>query len=96
MKQLKRQDYKKFVEQHILRPFQGMISDQEKAIDFSLDWYNAIPLLVEDNDDLQEAVFSRISKIFDSIDGDYLPDGPAGMCILNGMQHHGVKIKQGY
>ena len=50
MKQLKRQDYKKFVEQHILRPFQGMISDQEKAIDFSLDWYNAIPLLVEDNE----------------------------------------------
>lgn len=92
MKHLKRQEYKKFVEEHILRPFQGAISDSDRALNFNVQFYNSIPQMVEDNGDWASWVFERISKIFDSIDADYFPSGPTSMCILSGMQHHGVKV----
>lgn len=92
MKSLKRQEYKKFVEAHILRPYQTHIFKSDKAVNFNTQWYNAIPAFVEDNDEWQELVFSRISKIYDSIDADYFPAGRVADCILAGMKHHGVTI----
>ena len=92
MKTLKRAEYKKFVEDHILRPYQTDISKSDKPLNFNIQWYNSIPALVEDNDEWQECVFGRISKIYDFIESDYFPVGPVGHCILAGMKHHGVKI----
>ena len=93
MKELKRQEYKKFVEQHILRPYQGMIHDSEKALNFSNDFYNTIPGLVEDNEEWATCVFNRIAHIYSSIDGDYFPQGRVAMCIVSALQAHGVDVK---
>ena len=90
MKQLKRQEYKKFVEQHILRPYQSMISESDKPLNFTNEFYNSIPRLVEDNKEWADNVFERISNIYGSIDGDYFPKGRAAITIITNLQWHGV------
>ncbi len=92
MKALKRQEYKKFVEQHILRPYQRRISTSEKPLNFTKEFYNSIPQLIEDNDEWKELVFDRISKIYNSIDGDYFPAGRTAMCLCSGFQEYGIKV----
>ena len=93
MKVLKRQEYKKFVEQHILRPYQGMIKSSDKALNFSDMFYDSIPQMVEDNLEWADNVFERISKIYKTIDGDYFPAGPTQMCIASNLAARGVNVK---
>ena len=92
MKQLKRQEYKKFVEAHILRPYQTSISDSIKCLNFNSQWYESIPELIEDNEEWAQMVFSRIAAIYESIDGDYFPVGRVQMSIVSMLDAHGVKV----
>ena len=92
MKTLKRQEYKKFVEQHILRPYQGMLFDSDKSLNFTSEFYTLLPQLIEDNDEWATCVFNRISDIYKSIDGDYFPQGRTAMVIVAGLQAHGVNV----
>ena len=92
MKELKRAEYKKFVEQHILRPYQDMIFDSEKALNFTKKFYDSIPALVDENEEWADCVFNRISDIYSSIDGDYFPQGKAQMVIVVWMGRKGVKV----
>ena len=92
MKTLKRQEYKKFIEQHVIRPYQSMISNNEKALNFTSDFYNSLPQLIEDNDEWATCVLNRIALIYSSIDGDYFPQGRTQMALASGLQAHGVNV----
>ena len=93
MKTLKRQEYKKFVEENIIRPYQGMISDSDKSLNFTEGFYNNLPQFIEDNDEWATCVFNRIARIYKSIDGDYFPSGRTSMVLAAGLSAHGVDVK---
>ena len=89
---LKRQEYKKFIEQHVIRPYQSMISDSEKALNFTNDFYNSLPQLMEDNDEWATCVLNRIAFIYSSVDGDYFPQGRTQIALTSGLKAHGVNV----
>lgn len=90
---IKRQEYKEFVQAHIFRPYQSSIFPTMRH-DFVMHDadYKIIPHLVEQNPEWAEMVFNRISKIIDSIQSDFFPKGETRNCLLEWMKSKGVQI----
>lgn len=87
-----RKEYKDFVESHILRPYQGSVFGMDEPLNYSKDFYKALPQLFADNPEWEKLVFNRISEIFDSIDDGFFPIGRSGTIIMENMERHGVRI----
>ncbi len=92
MKHLENTTYKKFVEQHILRPYQNDIIDAKKPVNFTAATYRILPDYFNKNPAWCERVFSRIAKIYDTVDADVFPVGITRMIILMKLHDKGVKI----
>lgn len=92
MEYLKNDVYKKFVEQHILRPYQSNIVETKIPLVYTMGAYCILPDYFNDFPIWREKVFSRISEIFSSVDANVFPPGLVGMIILVEMHKKGVKI----
>ena len=93
MKQLKRKQYREFVEYHILRPYQSMVPELDTSRDarFSKTLYSELPRLFDENPEWTDLVFDRIARIFDAVEGAAFPSGQPAHAILSEMERRGVR-----
>ena len=89
---IERTEYKKFVEKHILRPYQSDIMDADEPVDFSAGLYEQIPYLMEVRKNWKQKTFSRIARLNLVIDAGIFPSGMVGTLILAELHHFGIKI----
>lgn len=91
---IERTEYKRFVEAHILRPYQDMIFPNEsRALHFSSDFYESIPELLDQYPVWADHVFDRLAQIFDFVEFEFFPTGTPRAAITNRLFDRGVKIK---
>lgn len=89
---IERNEYKRFVEQHIIWPYQdnAYYSSDDSNIKFS-DWiWWDLPNKFSDHPEWREKVFLRIAECFDNIEYGFFPDDLTGASILALMVNHGV------
>lgn len=92
-KHLQNKTYRDFVRDHILRPYQSLITIEVDGLEYSDRNYNLIPTLVKNNPEWAELVFSRIAEIFKTIDTDVFPGDLPAMVILTEAAKRGVFIE---
>lgn len=91
-KTLKRTEYIKFIETHILRPYQNKLTDKKEPFTYSKEAYNRLPEILYKCPDWRELVINRLAKIYDSVDFDFFPTDNTAIAILHYLNMQGVHI----
>ena len=91
MKELKRQEYKHFIEMHILRPLGDPRSDlpviKQKLLRYSDETYNNLPQWFEKYPSWTKEVKERINKYYSSVERGYFPDDDTGLFLFYMINH---------
>ncbi len=88
---VERTEYKSFVVDHILRPYQSDILDKDEPVCFSEEMYEHIPNFLNNNA-WRIKTFNRISRLDMRLDAGIFPDGMTGTLILAELHHFGVQV----
>jgi len=91
MNKIERTEYKDFYITHIIRPYQDMIINSERAKNYSEKLWLKYPEFRSDREWLLR-VMGRLSCIYDTIDPDFFPYGEPKNYILVDLQMAGLKV----
>lgn len=91
MDKIERREYKNFYITHVIRPYQGMIIDSNKRMNYSVNLWLRYPEFRENREWLNR-VTNRISEIYDTVDPDFFPCGETKTYFLSDLKMAGLKI----
>lgn len=98
---LKNEQYKKFIEQDILRPYQNLIlsaepgtglGQQGKSVNFTYKLYAQIPEFATNHPEWFHLVAQRLARIYESIDVSFFPVDLTAGFLKYRLLHYGIKI----
>lgn len=83
--------YKKFIFDHILKPYQNLAFDMNKPIS-DMSYYTNIIDTCRNNPNWERAVFSRIANIYGKIEKSIFPDDVTSSFIQAKLIQYGVEL----